>query len=55
MFSTLVKHAKARIDKRLRYNRLVAEIEGLTQRDLTDIGADRSEMLRQAHLDIYGR
>ena len=54
-FSNLVKHAKNRIDKRLRYNRLVAEIEGLTNRDLIDIGGDRGEMLRHAYLDVYGR
>ena len=54
-FSNLVKHAKSRIDKRLRYGRLVAEIESLTHRDLVDMGADRGEMLRHAYLDIYGR
>ena len=55
MFSNLVKHARSRIDKRLRYGRLVAEIESLTHRDLVDMGADRGEMLRHAYLDIYGR
>jgi len=55
MFSNLVKHAKSRIDKRLRYNRLVAEIESLTNRDLVDIGGDRTEMLRHAYRDVYGR
>ena len=55
MFSNLVRHAKSRIDKRVRYNRLVSEIEGLTHRDLVDMGADRGEMLRQAYLHIYGK
>jgi hypothetical protein len=55
IFSNLVRHAKSRIDKRLRYGRLVAEIESLTNRDLTDMGADRGEMLRHAYLDVYGR
>jgi hypothetical protein len=55
IFSNLVKHAKGRIEKRVRYGRLVAEIQGLTQRDLADIGADRSEMLRHAYLDVYGK
>jgi uncharacterized protein YjiS (DUF1127 family) len=54
-FSNLVRHAKSRIDKRVRYSRLVAEIESLTNRDLSDMGADRGEMLRHAYLDIYGR
>jgi len=55
MFSNLVKQAKSRIEKRARYNRLVAEIEGLTNRDLVDIGGDRSEMLRHAYRDVYGK
>jgi uncharacterized protein YjiS (DUF1127 family) len=55
MFSNLVKHAKSRIDQRIRYNRLVAEIESLTNRDLVDIGGDRGEMLRHAYRDVYGK
>jgi len=55
IFSNLVKHARTRIEKRMRYGRLVAEIEGLTPRDLADMGADRSEMLRHAYLDVYGK
>ena len=55
IFSNLVRHAKSRLDKRQRYGRLVAEIEGLTNRDLADMGADRGEMLRHAYLDVYGR
>jgi hypothetical protein len=55
IFSNLVKHARSRIEKRARYSRLVAEIEGLTARDLADIGADRGEMLRHAWRDVYGR
>ena len=55
MFSNLVKHARSRIDKRMRYSRLVSEIEGLTHRDLVDMGADRGEMLRQAYLHVYGK
>ena len=55
IFSNLVRHAKSRIDKRMRYGRLVAEIQSLTHRDLVDMGADRGEMLRHAYLDVYGR
>ena len=55
MFSNLMKHAKGRIEKRRRYNRLVAEIESLTTRDLVDIGGDRGEMLRHAYRDVYGQ
>ena len=53
MFSTIVRRAKAHIAKRSRYQRLVAEINGLTPRDLADMGADRSNMLYQAHRDYY--
>ena len=55
LFSNLVRHAKSRIDKRIRYNRLVAEIQSLTHRDLVDIGGDRGEMLRHAYRDVYGK
>lgn len=55
MFSNLVRQAKGRLEKRRRYNRLVAEIESLTNRDLIDIGGDRGEMLRHAYRDVYGQ
>lgn len=55
MISNLVKYAKGRVEKRMRYGRLVAEIQSLTPRDLADMGADRGEMLRHAYLDVYGR
>jgi hypothetical protein len=55
IFSNLVKHARSRLEKRVRYSRLVAEIEGLTSRDLADMGADRGDMLRHAYRDVYGR
>jgi hypothetical protein len=46
---------KNRIAKRARYNRMVNEIRSLTARDLADFNGDRSEMLRAAYLDVYGR
>jgi hypothetical protein len=55
IFSNLVRNARGRIEKRMRYGRLVAEIQSLTERDLTDIGAARGDMLRHAYLDVYGR
>ena len=55
MISNLVKYARNRIEKRVRYGRLVSEIQSLTHRDLADMGADRGEMLRHAYLDIYGK
>lgn len=55
MISNLVKYARGRVEKRMRYGRMVAEIQSLTHRDLADMGADRGEMLRHAYLDVYGR
>jgi hypothetical protein len=54
MISELLRNAKGRIAKRRNYNRLVDEIHALTNRDLADMGADRSEMLHQAHQYFYG-
>lgn len=54
-FSNLVKYARGRVEKRARYGKLIAEINGLTNRDLVDIGGDRGEMLRHAYLEVYGK
>ena len=55
MISGLITHARDRLARRMKYNRLVDEIQALSQRDLADMGADRGDMLRQAYRDIYGR
>lgn len=52
--SHLVNRTRSRIEKRRRYNRLVAEINSLTDRDLADFNGDRSEMLHSAYREIYG-
>ncbi|WP_245463422.1 MULTISPECIES: hypothetical protein [unclassified Mesorhizobium] len=54
MFDNLVSRARVSIAKRRQYNRLVAEIENLSGRDLADLRADRSEMLYQIRKQIYG-
>ncbi|TPJ16404.1 hypothetical protein FJ425_29085 [Mesorhizobium sp. B2-7-2] len=54
MFDNIVSRARATMAKRRHYNRLVAEIENLSSRDLADLRADRSEMLYQIHKQIYG-
>ncbi|WP_292077796.1 hypothetical protein [Mesorhizobium sp.] len=54
MFDNLVSRARTSIAKRRQYNRLVAEIENLSGRDLADLRADRSEMLYQIRKQIYG-
>ncbi len=49
MISVLLNHARNRLAKRMQYNRIVDEIQALTQRDLADMGADRTDMLRRAY------
>lgn len=55
MFSTLINTARDRVAKRRRYNQLVNEIMGMTQRDLADINGNRTDMLVSAHREVYGR
>ena len=54
IFDGLMTRARTTIAKREHYNRLVAEIENLSGRDLADLRADRSEMLYQIHKAIDG-
>ena len=54
MFTTLVSHARNRLAKRQRYNRLVSEIQALSSRDLADINGSRSDMLHHAYREVYG-
>ena len=54
MINNLIAYAQTRIEKRREYNRLANEIASLTSRDLADIRADRTEMLRHAYNKIYG-
>jgi uncharacterized protein YjiS (DUF1127 family) len=54
MILDLVSRARNSLDKRRRYNQLVNEIQGLSDRDLADFRASRSEMLYQARKQIYG-
>jgi len=54
IIDSLMTRARASIAKRKNYNRLVAEIDSFSSRDLADMRADRSEMLYQVHKQIYG-
>ena len=54
MINDLLSRARNGLAKRKRYNQLVNEIHGLSDRDLADIRASRSEMLYQARKQIYG-
>ncbi len=54
IIDTILNRARAGIAKRRHYNRIVAEIDSLSSRDLADMGADRSEMLYQVRKQIFG-
>jgi hypothetical protein len=54
ILSNIVARTKDRLARRNRYNRLVAEIEGLSPRDLADMNGNRGEMLRHAYQEVYG-
>ncbi len=55
MFDSIIRKTRDSIAKRRRYVRMVEEIQGLSHRDLADIRGNRSEMLRHAYLEVYGR
>ena len=54
MFTSTLDSVRSRLHKRRRYNRLVNEIMGMTERDLADINGNRTDMLRHAYSEIYG-
>jgi hypothetical protein len=55
MFVTnLIVAAQNRLARRRRFNRLAAEIEGLTPRELSDLHADRTQMMQDLRRAIYG-
>ena len=53
-FADTIQNIRTIIARRAKYMRLVAEIENLSDRDLSDIRGDRSEMLFQAYVEVYG-
>lgn len=54
MIKMLITSLRKQIADRRRYNRAIAEIEALTQRELSDMRADPVEMARHVHAEIYG-
>ncbi len=54
ILNDLIARAQNRIEKQRRYTRAVAEINALSNRDLSDMRADRSELLHWARRDILG-
>jgi hypothetical protein len=54
VFNSFIQGARAHLAKRKRYNQLVNEINGLTERDLADMNGNRSEMLHHVRKEIFG-
>jgi hypothetical protein len=54
LFAAIITHLKDRLAKRAEFRRLVAEINTLSERDLSDLRADRAEMIYHARHQVYG-
>ena len=54
LLTLLIARFQESLAKRARYRRLVAEIEGMSHRDLVDMRADKGDMLADAYRQIYG-
>ena len=54
IFDSFINSTRNRIEKRKRYNRIIAEIRAMSDRDLADISANRTDMLYNAYREIYG-
>lgn len=54
MIKTFISAFQARLEKRRRYLRLIAEIESLNARELQELRADPVQMRHEAYQSIYG-
>ena len=54
IFAGIIANIPAWLAKRREFRRRVAEIESLSQREITDLRADRGHMLRDVRLEMYG-
>jgi hypothetical protein len=54
LFASLIAKLKLSLAKRAKYQQLVKEIQSLTDRDLSDMRADRTDMLFEAYRQVYG-
>lgn len=52
--SRFIAYIKDRQAKRRAYNRLVAEIDALSQKDLIEIGAFQSDLYKAARSEVFG-
>ena len=54
MFNKLFALAQDRLDKNRRYRQLIAEIDGLSNAELVELGAFQSDLYAAAHRQVYG-
>lgn len=54
IFSRFIAYVQDRLAKRRAYNRLVAEIDSLTERDLVEMGAFQCDLYREAYREVFG-
>ncbi|GHD18349.1 hypothetical protein GCM10016234_28720 [Tianweitania populi] len=54
LLNGLMINVQRRLEKRARFNRLAAEIQGLSPREILDLNVDRTQMLRDLRREIYG-
>lgn len=52
--SRFIAYIQDRMAKRRAYNRLVAEIDCLSQKDLIEMGAFQVDLYRAAHRQVFG-
>ena len=51
---TIIDTIRGAAERRRRYNRLVTEIESLSDREAMDVGISRADAHRIAHQTVYG-
>ena len=54
MFNRLLALAQDRLDRNRRYRQLIAEIDGLSNADLVELGAFQSDLYAAARRQVYG-
>src|SRR5262245_45033995 len=54
IFDNIVSRARTSMAKRRQYNRLIAEIDSLSSRDLADVRAAGGKIIYQIHKPISG-
>lgn len=52
--SRFIAYIQDRLEKRRSYNRLVAEIDALSQTDLIEMGAFQSDLYKAARREVFG-